>query len=81
MPGGRRDRVPIAGGGLAGALAAFALARHGPDLPLLIVEEAETLGDAVMNAMPLTRQRDFSAGALHDLSEAAEGVPGAVRSR
>jgi len=56
------------------------LARHRPDVPLLIVEEAETFGDAVMNAMPLTRQRDFSAGALHDLFEAAAGVPGAVRS-
>ena len=29
-----------------------------------------TLGDAVLNAMLLTRQRDFSAGALHDLFEA-----------
>ena len=28
-----------------------------------------TLGDAVTNAMLLTRQRDFSAGALHDLFE------------
>ena len=29
-----------------------------------------TLGDAVTNAMLLTRQRDYSAGALHDLFEA-----------
>src|SRR5205085_6593376 len=29
-----------------------------------------TLGDSVMNAMLLTRQRDYSAGALHDLFEA-----------
>jgi len=29
-----------------------------------------TLGDAVRNAMLLTRQRDFSAAALHDLFEA-----------
>jgi lycopene beta-cyclase len=29
-----------------------------------------TLGDAVINAMLLTRQRDYSAGALHDLFEA-----------
>jgi lycopene beta-cyclase len=28
-----------------------------------------TLGDSVINAMLLTRQRDFSAGALHDLFE------------
>ena len=34
----------IAGGGLAGALAALAMARHRPDVPLLIIEEAETFG-------------------------------------
>ena len=34
----------IAGGGLAGALAALAMARHRPDVPLMIVEEGETFG-------------------------------------
>jgi lycopene beta-cyclase len=44
MARGRRDGILIAGGGLAGALAALAMARHRPDVPLLIVEEAETFG-------------------------------------
>ncbi|WP_395612405.1 lycopene cyclase family protein [Allosphingosinicella sp.] len=46
MPRGRRDGILIAGGGLAGALAALALARHRPDVPLLLVEEGETFGGA-----------------------------------
>jgi len=44
MARGRRDGIVIAGGGLAGALAALAMARHRPDVPLLIVEETETFG-------------------------------------
>jgi lycopene beta-cyclase len=40
----RRDGILIAGGGLAGSLAALAMARHRPDVPLLIVEERETFG-------------------------------------
>jgi lycopene beta-cyclase len=44
MAGRRRDGIVIAGGGLAGALAALAMARHRPDVPLMIVEEAETFG-------------------------------------
>ena len=44
MARGRRDGIVIAGGGLAGALAALAMARHRPDVPLLIVEEGETFG-------------------------------------
>ena len=44
MARGRRDGIVIAGGGLAGALAALAMARHRPDVPLLIIEEAETFG-------------------------------------
>ena len=34
----------IAGGGLAGSLAALAMARYRPDVPLLIVEERDTFG-------------------------------------
>ena len=34
----------IAGGGLAGALAALAMARHRPEVPLMIFEEGETFG-------------------------------------
>lgn len=44
MARGRRDGIVIAGGGLAGALAALAMARHRPEVPLLIIEEAETFG-------------------------------------
>jgi lycopene beta-cyclase len=44
MARGRRDGIVIAGGGLAGSLAALAMARHRPDVPLLIIEEAETFG-------------------------------------
>ena len=56
MARGRRDGILIAGGGLAGALAALALARHRPDVPLLIIEEAETFGG--------TGIRTFSAAEL-----------------
>ncbi|HYJ53821.1 MAG TPA: lycopene cyclase family protein [Allosphingosinicella sp.] len=44
MARGRRDGILIAGGGLAGSLAALAMARHRPDVPLLVVEERETFG-------------------------------------
>src|ERR1700712_3759210 len=44
MARGRRDGILIAGGGLAGSLAALAMARHRPDVPLLIVEERDTFG-------------------------------------
>jgi lycopene beta-cyclase len=44
MARGRRDGVLIAGGGLAGCLAALAMARLRPDVPLLIVEEDERFG-------------------------------------
>lgn len=44
MARGKRKGVLIAGGGLAGSLAALALARLRPDVPLLIVEEKETFG-------------------------------------
>ena len=44
MARGRRDGILIAGGGLAGCLAALALARHRPEVPFLIVEENKTFG-------------------------------------
>ena len=44
MARGRRQGVLIAGGGVAGCLAALALARHRPEVPLLIVEERERFG-------------------------------------
>ena len=44
MARGRRDGIVIAGGGLAGSLAALAMARHRPEVPLLIIEEAGTFG-------------------------------------
>jgi len=44
MARGRRDGIVIAGGGLAACFAALALARHRPEVPLLIVEEGETFG-------------------------------------
>jgi lycopene beta-cyclase len=44
MARGRRDGILIAGGGLAGSLAALAMARYRPEVPLLIVEERETFG-------------------------------------
>lgn len=50
MARGRRDGILIAGGGLAGALAALAMARHRPDVPLLIVEEAGTFGGTGMRS-------------------------------
>jgi len=44
MARGRRNGILIAGGGLAGSLAALAIARHRPEVPLLIVEEREKFG-------------------------------------
>ncbi|MDQ8756715.1 lycopene beta-cyclase CrtY [Sphingosinicella sp. LHD-64] len=44
MPRGKRDGILIAGGGTAGCLAALAMARLRPDVPILIVEERDTFG-------------------------------------
>ena len=44
MVRGRREGVLIAGGGVAGCLAALAMARFRPEVPLLIVEERERFG-------------------------------------
>ncbi len=44
MARGKRDGLLIAGGGLAGSLAALAMARARPDLPILLVEEGDTFG-------------------------------------
>ena len=44
MARGRRDGLLIAGGGLSGCLAALAMAHKRPDVPILLVEEAESFG-------------------------------------
>lgn len=44
MVRGRRNGIIIVGGGLAGSLAALALAQRRPEVPLLLVEEAERFG-------------------------------------
>lgn len=44
MPRGKRGGILIAGGGTAGCLAALAMARLRPDVPVLIVEERDTFG-------------------------------------
>ena len=44
MPRGKRDGLLIAGGGVAGCLAALAMARFRPEVPLLIVEECDEFG-------------------------------------
>lgn len=52
MARGRRDGILIAGGGLAGSLAALALARLRPDVPLMLVEERETFGGEGYRLVP-----------------------------
>ena len=44
MVRGKREGVLIAGGGVAGCLAALALARRRPDVPVMLVEERKKLG-------------------------------------
>ncbi len=41
---GKRDGLLIAGGGLSGCLAALAMARARPEIPILLVEEGESFG-------------------------------------
>ena len=44
MAKGKRDGLIIVGGGLAGSLAALALARARPEVPLLLIEESSRFG-------------------------------------
>ncbi len=44
MAQGKRDGVLIAGGGLAGSLAAIAMVKMRPEVPILLVEEGDTFG-------------------------------------
>ena len=44
MVRGRKDGLLIAGGGLSGCLAALAMARTRPDVPILLIEEGESFG-------------------------------------
>ena len=44
MAKGKRDGLLIAGGGLAGSLAALAMAERRPEVPILLVEEGESFG-------------------------------------
>jgi lycopene beta-cyclase len=53
MARGRRDGIVIAGGGLAACLAALAMARLRPEVPLLIVEEAERFGGEGYHHFPI----------------------------
>src|SRR5215210_7072637 len=49
MARGRREGVLIAGGGIAGSLAALALAKSRPEVPLLLVgEDAHFGGDRTL---------------------------------
>ncbi|HET9354143.1 MAG TPA: lycopene cyclase family protein, partial [Sphingomicrobium sp.] len=44
MVKGKREGLLIAGGGLAGCLAALAMATRRPEVPILLVEEGESFG-------------------------------------
>lgn len=65
MPKGRNHGLLIAGGGLAGSLAALAMARLRPEVPMLLVAEGETLGGRgtllVLEDMLGEAERDFLA--------------------
>ena len=64
MARGRRDGIVIAGGGLAGSLAALAMAKHRPDVPLLIIEEAETFGGTGIRTFSDAELGDAGAGLI-----------------
>jgi lycopene beta-cyclase len=44
MPRGKRDGLLIVGGGLAGSLAALAMAKLRPEVPILLIEESDRFG-------------------------------------
>ena len=58
----------IAGGGLAGSLAALAMARHRPEVPLLIVEERETFGGEGHRIFSDAELTDEGAGLIAPLA-------------
>ena len=68
MARGRRDGILIAGGGLAGSLAALAMARHRPDVPLLIVEERETFGGEGLRIFSKAELGDDGAALIDPLA-------------
>ena len=70
MARGRRNGVLIAGGGVAGCLAALAIARHRPDVPLLIVEERETFGGAGFHHYFEDELEDGARGLVDSLASA-----------
>jgi lycopene beta-cyclase len=65
MPRGRNHGLLIAGGGLAGSLAALAMARLRPEVPVLLVAEGQSLGGGgtllVLDAMLGEAERGFLA--------------------
>jgi len=65
MPKGRNHGLLIAGGGLAGSLAALAMARLRPDVPMLLVAETDALGGRgtllVLDDMLGEAEREFLA--------------------
>ncbi len=68
MARGRRNGILIAGGGLAGSLAALALARFRPDVPLLIVEEQESFGGGGYRIFADTELGEEGAGLIGPLT-------------
>lgn len=52
MARGRRKGIVIAGGGLSACLAALAMARLRPDVPLLVVEEGKSFGGVGYRLFP-----------------------------
>ena len=69
MARGRREGILIAGGGVAGCLAALAMARHRPEVPLLIVEEGERFGGDHFYAAFGAELADDAAALVASLAE------------